>query len=291
MDMEEFNRVATQKEMEMSRWIGEEWERKTNNRELYNDLLEKGIVISSPMYKLYELTQNAYGISLTHKILNKDKDVKIGDNSLPMVTISKNFFWGDHFSTLDEFYEAKQEEMKRLLIGTGVSILASYGLVAAGVGLYYGGVYVLGHISKGAILSTLKTAGMEVVKHGWRPAIINSTIGAEIKIIENIAKGNEWYEGVPETMASKAMVGLIGGGFGGWWSANKSIITAIPFNALVGASQYASDTLIFGLGEFNWETFRERAAFSGIVGGSTAYMVGQMWGTFASGTLKRNMQR
>ncbi len=81
MDREEFNRVATQKEIERSRWIGEQWERR--------------------------LIKN-----------NKKGDENLYDcNLLPMLTISKNFFWGDHFSTLDEFYNAKQDEMKRLLIG------------------------------------------------------------------------------------------------------------------------------------------------------------------------------
>ncbi|MEM4326060.1 MAG: LysM domain-containing protein, partial [Candidatus Pacearchaeota archaeon] len=287
MDMDEFNRAATQKEIEMSRRIGEEWERRTYNRESYNDLLEKGIVIASPMYNLYKLAQNAYDISLTHRILNKDKDVKIGDNSLPMLTISKNFFWGDHFSTLDEFYDAKQDEMKRLLIGTGVGILASYGIVAAAAALYYGGAYALTHIGGRVGLSTLKTAAIEVIKNGWKPAILNSTVRTQFKIMENIQQGKNWYEEVPETAGSSALVGMVGGGIGGWLRINETIIGAFGWNAFIGGIQYSSDTLIFGLGEFNVYELKDRAIFGGMVGGPTAYIAGQMWGTFSSGTLKR----
>ncbi len=53
MDREEFNRVATKEEIERSRRIGGQRERGENNyKELYNDLLDKGIVISSSTKKL-----------------------------------------------------------------------------------------------------------------------------------------------------------------------------------------------------------------------------------------------
>jgi LysM repeat protein len=205
-----------------------------------------------------------------------------------MQTTMKNFYWGDYFSTLDEFYSAKQEEMGRLLQGTGVGILAGYGMIAGGAGLYYGGAYLLEHVSAEAVLSGLKMVGTEILKHGWKPAIINSTVGANFKIMENIAKGNNWYEGVPETIGSRTIVGLTGGGIGGWIGANNTLIGAIGWNAFVSTVQYSSDTLVFGLGEFSMGGAFERGLFGGLVGGPGAYITGQMWGLYASGTLKRD---
>ncbi len=111
---------------------------------------------------------------------NKKGDENLYDyNLLPMLTISKNFFWGDHFSTLDEFYNAKQEEMKRLLIGTGVGILASYGVIATGVALYYGGT------------ALLCSAGSQVLKISLIKAETSGIINTGLNLTFQAMKGQE----------------------------------------------------------------------------------------------------
>jgi len=206
-----------------------------------------------------------------------------------MQTTMKNFYWGDYFSTLDEFYSAKQEEMGRLLQGTGVGILAGYGMIAGGAGLYYGGAYLLEHVSAEAVLSGLKMVGTEILKNGWKTATINTIVGTQLKIMDNIQQGKDWYEGVPETAASRAMVGLLGGGYGGYIGANKTILGAVGLNAFLAGAQYASDTLIFGLDEFTWEDFRDRSIFGGLVSAPAAYFTEQMMGLYLPGTLKRDI--